>query len=300
MINITMLGTSCMVPTKERGAPGIYAEIKGKGMLFDCGEGTQRQMNIAGISRTKVRYIFISHWHADHMAGLLGLVQTIGASSEAPELDVYGPNGTKELFRNLMHASLFENRVNIKVHELNCPKRKAILKTDDFTVEAINLYHNVPTLGFRLSENDTLKVNAAKLKKVGIREGPALAALQQGKDLHIDGKTYPAKDYTYTKHGKSMTYVADTGFTQSAVELAKDTDLLICEATYTKKHEDRARDHSHLTSEQSAQIASMSNAGSLLLTHFSQRYKTLTDTLEEARVIYPKAELAHDLLQKKL
>ena len=108
MINITILGTSSMVPTKDRNVQSIYLDYNGEGILFDCGEGTQRQMNIAGINRTKVKKILITHWHGDHVSGLIGLIQTLGNSKYASKLEIYGPKGTKRFMNNLLNSCVFE------------------------------------------------------------------------------------------------------------------------------------------------------------------------------------------------
>lgn len=300
MINGTILGTACMVPTKDRNASAIYLEIKGKGILFDCGEGTQRQMNIAGIQRTKVRYIFISHWHADHTAGILGLIQTIGSSTDDPELDIFGPTGTKNLFRNLMNACVFENKMNIKVHEFNCPTEKKLLKTSEFEVFAINLDHSTHCLGFKLRETDKRKLKLKQVEEIGLPEGPIRAELQKGKTVEFKGKKLNPDDYSTLHKGKIFTYIADTAFTRNAIDLAKDSDIILSEATHIKKHEDRSEQYKHMTSEQAAQIASMSNSKHLILTHFSQRYKTQEELLSEARDIFPNVEIAHDFLKFKI
>jgi len=117
-MQITFLGTSCMVPTKERNVTGLFLKYKGEGILFDCGEGTQRQMNITGINRNDVTKILISHWHGDHVGGLMGLIQTLGNRDEPPTIDLYGPKGTKEFIKHLYKGCVFEARVNLRVHEV--------------------------------------------------------------------------------------------------------------------------------------------------------------------------------------
>ena len=299
-MEITLLGTGCMVPTKDRNASGIYIEIEGKGILFDCGEGTQRQMSIAGIPRTKIKYIFISHWHADHTAGLLGLIQTIGSSTEDPNLEIFGPTGTKEMFRNLMNACVFENRMNIKVHEFNCPKEKTIFKNELFSVKSINLNHSVPCIGFKIIEADKRKLKLKKIEELGVPAGPLRAILQKGKDIEYNSKIIKSNEVTNLKKGKIFTYIADTGMTSNAIKLANESDLILSESTFTKQHQEKAESFLHLTSEEAAQIASLSNSERLILTHFSQRYKTYDVHLEEARDIFPNTEIGFDFMKIKL
>lgn len=298
MIDITILGTGSMVPTKERNVTGIYAEIKGVGMLFDCGEGTQRQMNVAGISRTKVQYIFISHWHADHISGLMGLLQTVCNAKESVTIKLFGPKGTKVHMDHLLKASIFDNRLQLEITE--CTKEEQILKTSNFSVYAAPLEHGVPCIGFRLVESDVRKIAMAKLQKNGVSEGPWLADLQAGKDMEYNGKTYAAKEYTSLVTGKVFTYIPDTSFTQSAVELAKSADLAVSEATFTEEHVEKAAQFNHMTARQAAQVASLAQAKKLLIFHFSQRYKTTAAFLEEAQEIFPETEIAHDFMHIKL
>ena len=300
MINITILGTSCMVPTKERNHSAIYAEIKGKGILFDCGEGTQRQMNIADISRTKVRYIFISHWHADHTAGLLGLIQTISASSENPDLNIYGPIGTKAFFEHLLHASVFENQINIVVEEFDLPEMKTICKTEGFSVNAVNLEHGTPCIGFNLIESDKRKMKLKELEAIGLPQGPQFAQLQKGETIEYRGNKITPEEFTTLLKGKKFTYVADTLFTTNAITLAQNSDLVLSESSYANAHEEKAEQYNHMTASQAAHIASSSESKRLLLTHFSQRYKEVSELVDEAKVIFPNTEAAYDLMKIEL
>lgn len=299
MIELTVLGTGSMVPTKERNVVSVYAEHKGVGILFDCGEGTQRQMNIAGINRTKVRYIFLSHWHADHMSGLLGLLQTICNSKES-EIDIFGPKGTKEHMNHLLKASIFDNRLRLSIKEIIPKKVERILKTSGFSVYAAPLEHGIPCVGYKLVEHDTRRVAMSKLHKQGVIEGPWIAELQQGNDMTYKGKIFTAKEYTSVVEGKSFAYVTDTLFVQSAVDLADSADVLICEATFVEHHSEKAAEFHHMTAQQAAQIASMASVGKLILFHFSQRYKTSTVSLEEAQAVFPETEIGYDFMKVKI
>ncbi len=276
-------------------------DYKGIGFLFDCGEGTQRQMNIAGLSRNKIKYICITHWHADHIAGLLGLMQTIQNGADKVEgmqkITLFGPIGTKMHFEHLMKASVFDNRVNIEVKEFDCEKVTIIHQSEEFRVEAINVKHGTPCLAFSLVEEDKRKVIMSKVKAEGIPEGPLIAYFQQGKDITFEGKKFKVDDYTKVEKGKKVSYIVDTCFVNTAIDLAKESDLLLSEATFTEEHDDKADQYSHMTSKQAAQIASMSDSKKLILCHISQRYKITTDLLEEAKEVFPNTEVAFDFMK---
>ncbi|MFQ5475351.1 MAG: MBL fold metallo-hydrolase, partial [Candidatus Nanoarchaeia archaeon] len=118
-MQITFLGTSSMVPTKERNVSGIFLEYRGEGILLDCGEGTQRQMNMTGIKRTSVKKVLLSHWHGDHVSGLIGLIQTLGNAEENARLMIFGPKGTKKRMEHMMNCAAFENKVELVIEELD-------------------------------------------------------------------------------------------------------------------------------------------------------------------------------------
>lgn len=296
MTKITLLGTSCMVPTKERNTSGIAIEHEGECILFDCGEGTQRQMNIAGINRNSVTRIFISHWHADHIAGLLGLIQTIDA--EDKELHIYGPVESKQRLDSLLASSYHEQKLHIAVHEVT--EDSQICETDVYLVDAKKLDHTVPCIGFRFKIKDRRRINTTKIKELGIPEGPILAKFQAGETVEWNGQQIIADDVTYIAEGKVFSYIADTAFTKNAVELAQDADVVVCEATYASDKEENAEMYKHMTSQQAAQIASMANAKRLLLTHISQRYKTTEELVDQAKDIFPETEVGYDFLSIKL
>ncbi len=297
---ITFLGTASMVPTKERNVQGIYLEYKGEGILVDCGEGTQRQMNIAGLNRLKVKKVLISHWHGDHVSGLIGLIQTLGNTDEPGILQVYGPLGTKERMYHLMNTCIFDLRLNIKITELDLRSKEVIIETEDYFIEAAPLDHSVPCVGYAFIEKDTRKINLEKAKKLGIEEGPTLGKLQKGQIVHIKGKEIHPDDVSTIKKGKKIAFILDTTVTDSCYTLAENADVLVCEATFESSKAEKADKFKHLTSEQVALIASKSGVKKLILTHFSQRYKSLSNLEEEAKDLFEHTELAFDFMKVKL
>lgn len=299
-IEITFLGTGGMVPTKDRNVQGIYLDYKGEGILVDCGEGTQRQMNIAGINRLKVKKILLSHWHGDHVSGLIGLIQTLGNVEEPKKLIIYGPKGTKVHMHHLLNSCEFDLRLELEINELNIKNKAVIFENDDYMIEAAPLDHSVPCLGYSFIEKDTRNINMSKAKKLGLSEGPLLGKIQKGEPVKVKGKEISPDDVSTIKNGKKVSFILDTLLTQNCYEIAQNADLLISEANFDSKLEEKARKSKHMTADQVALIANNSNVKKLILTHFSQRYKTLHDLEEEAKGLFPNTLMAFDFMKVKL
>ncbi len=309
-IELTFLGTSCMVPTKERNVTGIFLSYNDKGFLMDCGEGTQRQMNIAGINRNKVNYILISHWHGDHVSGLIGLIQTIGnqnaqnreETGDTITLHIFGPKETEERIEHLLKTCIFENKLNIEVHEI-IPKRTEILKIldkEEFYLEAALLDHGIPSLAYSFIEKDKRKIDMNKCSALGIKEGPLIGKLQRGEIVFFKEKEIHPDLVSTIQKGKKISFILDTGICDNAVKISRDADLMICEAAYATMHEEKADTNKHLTAKQAALMANNANAKRLILTHISQRYKTNDEILEDAKDVYANVEVAYDFMKVKM
>jgi len=305
-IELSFLGTGSMVPTKDRNVVGMFLSYKSKGLLFDCGEGTQRQMNIAGINRNKVNYVFLSHWHGDHVSGLIGLIQTLGnqnsQNEERPTLHIFGPRETNERMEHMLKTCIFENKVLLEIHEI-IPKRNeilTILDTEDFYVETALLDHSVTCLGYSFVEKDTRRIDMNKLKSYGLTNGPSIGRLQNGETIEHEGKTIESDAVSSVKKGLKLTFILDTGLCENAISLSENADLLVCEATYSSELGDKAENYKHMTARDAAMLASNSNAKRLIITHISQRYKTSGEVLDDAKSVYSNVEVAHDFMKVKL
>lgn len=296
-IDITILGTAGSMPTKERNVAGIYLVYKGEGMLFDCGEGTQRQLKMAGISPAKVKKIFISHWHGDHVIGLLGLIQTLGLGEYQEELHIYGPPGTKKYMQNMANAIIFDQRIDIKVHEIKPGK---IVDARDYIIEARPLSHRTTCFGYAFIEKDKRRMNVSVLKKLKIPMGPLVGQLQNGKTVTFKGKKIKPEKVSSLVKGKKIAFVSDTIVCKGAVDLAKNADLVISEAAFHSELEQKAEDYSHLTAQQAGQIASQANAKKLVITHFSARYKDVKELEDDAKAVFPNTTAARDLMKIKV
>lgn len=293
---IQFLGTSAMVPTAERNHSSLLLFHEKDSILFDCGEGTQKQMKIAGIDINRISKILISHWHGDHVLGLGGLLQTMASQSYDRTLRIYGPKGSKEYINNMMKGFAFDNKIELEVNEIS---EGRFYESSDYYLEAAKLEHSVPTYGYAFIEQDRRKIDLAFTKKLGIPEGPLLGKLQQGENITFKGKTVKADEATTVIKGKKFCYIADTLPCNSAVKLAKDSDLLVSESTHASKIEEKAEEFKHLTAKQAATIAEKANAKKLVLTHFSQRYKNTDEIEEEAKLVFPNVTCAKDFMKVK-
>ncbi|MBI2151845.1 ribonuclease Z [Candidatus Woesearchaeota archaeon] len=293
MVEITFLGTSCMQPTKKRNHSGIMLAYKTENILMDCGEGIQRQMRQTGIKPAKITRLLISHWHGDHVFGIPGLMSAMGADQYAKKLYIYGPKGTKKYFEHLFQSFAAKGIVE---HEIKEVEPGIFLETEDFYLEAQELKHSVPCIGFSFVEKDRLRINVAKAEKLGL-SGPLLGKLQKGEDITFKGEKIKAKDLTYKVERKRISYIADTLPCNGANKLAKDAELLISEGTHLSDISTKTEKYMHLTVKDAALIASENNAKKLIITHISPRYKSTADMIQEAREYFDNTLIAEDFMR---
>ena len=299
-MEIIMLGTSEATPTAKRSQLAMLLKYKNENILIDCGEGTQRQFKIAKLNPLKITRIFISHWHGDHVLGLPGLLQTLALNNYSKVLKIYGPKGTKRFVKLLLRTFIFRERIKTEINEIT--KDSKIIDEKDFYIEAYKMQHFTPCLAYRFVEKDIRKIDINFIKKIGLKPGPLLGKLQQGKSIMFKGKKIKAKQATKIKKGKKVAFIIDTLFNKNCFKVAKDADLLISESTFLEsEHGDKAKERGHLTAKQAATIAKKSIVKKLILTHISQRYsKNPKVILEEAKKIFKHAEIAEDFMKIKL
>jgi ribonuclease Z len=296
-MEITFLGTGAMVPTVERNHCSFLLEFRDEGIMFDCGEGTQRQLRKAKISPAKITKILISHWHGDHVLGIPGLVQTMAACEYSKTLEIYGPVGSKEFFSRMFNSFVLDAKISIKVHEVT---EGVFFENEWFKLEAKPLRHSSRCIAFAFIEKDRRRINMDYMKKFGLQQHPIMKELQNGKDIEWKGNKIKADDATLVVKGKKIVYVADTAMCNNAVEISKESDILICESTLAEDMADKAEISKHLTSSQAAEIARESKVKKLILTHFSPRYKNVSHMKEEAKKIFKRVSCAKDFLKIKL
>jgi ribonuclease Z len=291
MIKITFLGTSDAVPSEKRNHTSILLNYNGENILVDCGEGTQRQMRIAGMNPCKLTKVLITHWHGDHVLGLSGLLQTLALSGYNKTLFIYGPKGSKEFINLIFKTFAFKEKLKFEVKEVS----GKFFENEDFALESASMDHGIPCNAYSFVLKEKIRIDKKKLEKFKLSPGPLLQKLKQGKDINYKNKKYLAKDLTYIEKGKKISFVFDTSYDKKISSFVKESDLLICESTFSLEEEDKAKEFRHLTSKQAAEIAKNSKSKKLIITHISQRYsKNTEEILSQAKKYFKNSYLVKD------
>lgn len=296
-MRVIFLGTSSVYPTKNRNHQAIALKYGGEILLFDCGEGTQRQMRIAKLKLSKISKIFISHWHGDHVLGLPGLLQSCAMENRTKPLELWGPPTTKERIKHIRKTYEADFPFKIVIHEVKNKKTQIVDEELSYEILAAPLVHPCECIGFSFKEKDKIKINKEYLKKFNLTNDPIIKKLQQGKNITWKSKKIKAKDATFIEKGKKITYIVDTSETKNILDLAKKSDLLICESTYLNELKDQAKERGHLTAKQAGNIAKKAKVDKLIITHFSQRYPKTTPLLNEARGKFKNTYAAKDFME---
>lgn len=292
-----------MVPTKDRNHLATALEYEGNLFLFDCGENTQKQIKIMKLPIGKIKKIFISHWHGDHVLGLPGLIQTLSNTDNVKGIEIYGPIDSKKYVENMLNCSIFESSVPIEVNEFNPNKDEIIevVSEKDYIIECCKLNHSVPCIGYSFKKKDSLNVDVKKAKKLGVEMTPELAKVKMGMPIVVNGKEIPSSELTYLKKGVKISFVFDTRPCKGINLLVKNSDYLVMETTFLfSKHSDKAEEYDHMSAKETAEIARDNKVGTLLMTHFSQRYKKVDEILEEAKEIFENSIVCSDLMTHKI
>lgn len=308
-MELVFLGTGASWPSVERNVPAVALKRGSEILLFDCGEGTQRQFQRSGLSYMQVDKIFITHLHGDHFYGLPGLVQTMRLNDRREPLHIYGPPGIVQKCVNfeVMKPSDAKAAANpgmmrpesgfrVVVTEI---KSGAELSFPGYKVHAREVRHTVYALAYSVTEDSRPgRFNKPRALELGIPEGKAFGALQRGEAVTLDDGRVMTPDMVLgpARRGRKVVYTGDCVPCEATVELAQGADILIHEATYANDFTD-ANKHGHSTAAQAAFIAKAAKTATLYLTHISPRYTNAAPLLEEARKIHADTHEARDLLQ---
>ena len=292
---LVVLGTAGYLPTRTRNHNGYLLRWDGHGLLFDCGEGTQRQMTLAGVSGADVDRICLTHLHGDHCLGLPGVLLRMAADRVARPVPVHHPASGTPYVQRLRHSSEFHSTLD--VHEAPISADGPVAEGSFGVLEARRLDHTVETYGYRLVEPDGRRMLPDRLAAAGVR-GPAVGELRRRGSLDVDGARVALEDVSAPQRGQRFAFVMDTRLCDAVFALAEDADLLVIESTFLAADEHLARDRGHLTAAQAGRVAAECGVRRLVLTHFSQRYAdAAVHGAEAAEVFGGEVVVAEDLVR---
>ncbi|WP_040840642.1 ribonuclease Z [Nocardia brevicatena] len=270
---LVVLGTASQVPTRQRNHNGYLLRWGGEGVLFDPGEGIQRQMTFAGLAASDITRIALTHFHGDHCLGLPGIVQRVNLDRVAHPVDIYYPASGQMYFDRLCEATPYHRTVALRPRPVTGPG-PLDAPAAPFGIEAVPLSHPIDTFGYRLTEPAGHRMMPHRLDALGVR-GPRIGELQRHGSVRVDGRTVTLDEVSEPRRGQSFAFAMDTRICPGLPALASGVDLLVIEATFLDADAHLAEEYGHLTAGQAARIAAEAGVGTLVLTHFSQRYRTL-------------------------
>ena len=291
---ITLLGTGAACPSIERNVAGLAVAREGETLLFDCGEGTQRQMMRYGVSFA-FREIFFTHYHADHMLGVTGLMRTMGLQDRTLPVTLYGPRGGERILGAAISLGIERNRFPIEIREVAVGDR---LAREEYDLVVFPTDHRADTVGYALVEHTRLgRFNPDRARELGVPEGPLWGRLHKGETVELpDGRRVgPADLVGAPRRGRIVVYTGDTRPTLTVVEAARGADLLIHDSTFGEEERERAGETGHSTAAQAAEVAREAGVRRLVLTHISPRYtRDAPELLAEAKAVFPESVVARD------
>jgi ribonuclease Z len=294
MLSVTFLGTSASIPTVDRNVASLAVQREGETLLFDCGEGTQRQMMRYGVGFS-FRDIFFTHYHADHLLGVTGLLRTMGLQDRSTPVTLFGPRGAQRILGAAISLGIERNKFPIDVQEVRPGDR---LVRAQYEILVFETEHRADTIGYALVEHPRLgRFNPERARALGIPEGPLWGRLHKGETITLeDGRTFfPADLVGAPRDGRRLVYTGDTRPHLAVIQASGAADLLIHEATFGGDELERAIETGHSTAAEAARVALDAGARRLVLTHISSRYhRDTSELLAEAKAVFPETIIARD------
>lgn len=295
LLKVVFLGTAGTIPSADRNTSAIFVQHSNYRLLFDCGEGTQRQLMSAKLGFRNLDHIFITHMHTDHFIGAFGLIETLSLNGRKKELNFYTPN--PEMLKLLFEIFGYD--------KLDYPVVVKRARDGDeiafrgFKVRIFKTEHIVPSVGYALIEEDTRKFQKEKALALGIPPGPIYAKLKSGESVYWQGKLItPELVLGEIKRGRKVVYTGDTRPCEKTVEIAMNADLLIHDASFSEEKKGWAVETGHSTAKEAAEIAKRASVRKLVLTHLSARYSKEPEVLlNEAKEVFENVEIARDFLE---
>jgi ribonuclease Z len=294
VLSVTFLGTGAACPTVDRNVAALAVQREGETILFDCGEGTQRQMMRYGVGFSFTE-VFFTHFHADHMLGITGLLRTMGLQDRSEPVTLYGPRGAQRILGAAMSLGIERNKFPVEVVEIRAGDR---LRRDEYDIVVFETQHRADTVGYALAEHTRLgRFHPERARELGVPEGPLWGRLHKGETVTLDdGRTVSPPDLVGApRRGRTLVYSGDTRPHLALLEAARGADLLIHEATFGGDESDRAVETGHSTAAEAARVALEAGVRRLVLTHISPRYtRDAPELLAEARAVFPETAIARD------
>jgi len=293
-LRIIFLGTGGSWPTVKRNVSSLAIKRGSEILLFDCGEGTQRQFQQSNLSYMQISKIFITHFHGDHFLGLPGLIQTMQLNDRDTPLHIYGPKGMEELTDHLLTLGYFRPSYEIISHDITNGDE---VEFEEYSIHVLKVKHNVPAFSYCLEEQQRPgKFNKPKALELGIPEGPLFSKLQCGQTITLaNGKNItPDMILGPSRKGRKIVISGDTMPCEEMIAFSKNADVLVHEATFDSELEDIAKEYGHTTAAQAAEIAKKAKVEKLFLVHISPRYLDYLVLENDARKIFVQSFVPKD------
>jgi ribonuclease Z len=295
-MQIVFLGTSGSWPTPKRNVSAVAIKRGPEIVLFDCGEGTQRQFMQSRLSFMQVSRVFLSHFHGDHFLGLPGMVQSMSMNGRETPLEVYGPRGVEQLVGELLSLGYFTPGFAVKAKEIPSGGQ---VDCGEYVVRTFEAVHTVPATSYVLEEKDRPgRFDVERAEALGVPTGPMYSRLQEGEAVRLGDRTVRPEDVLGPpRRGRKVVYTGDTMPHEALVEIAHHADVLIHDATSDAALEEKANRYGHSSSRQAAEVAKEAEVGLLVLTHLSPRYEDATTLLEDAKKVFENVRVAEDFME---
>jgi len=292
-MRLTFLGTAAARPTVGRNVSSLLVQREGDVLMFDCGEGTQRQMMRYGTGFS-FNDIFFTHLHADHFLGVIGLLRTLGLQAREEPMDLWTPAGTEQILAQAVGLGVERVPFDVRIHGVEPGEA---VPRDGYDVVPFRVSHGGRAYGWAVVEHERLgRFDPAKARELEIPEGPLWGKLHHGQPVAVDGRTItPDQLVGAPRPGRKLVISGDTRPCQATRDIAANADLLVHEATFAQDEAERAAHTGHSTAREAAELAASAGVLRLVLTHFSPRYADDPRWLEkEARAVFPETVCAHD------
>jgi ribonuclease Z len=293
-LKLLFLGTSAARPTAERNVSALVLTRGGETLMFECGEGTQRQMMRYGVTFA-LNEVFFTHFHADHFLGIIGLVRTLGLQGRTDPMRLTGPRGAKKLLGQALALGVERPVFEVEIVEV---EPEQVLARDGYDLRVFGVEHGGGAVGYALVEQDRLgRFNPDRARELGVPEGPLWGKLQRGQTVVLDdGREVSAETIVGApRPGRKLVYSGDTRPCAATIEMARGANLLVHEATFGEEEKERATETAHSTAREAAEVAKLAGVRRLVLTHLSARYSRDPATLlDEGRAVFPETVVAKD------